>query len=145
MQVAKLTENLSVAHQVTEKDLEEAAAAGFKSIINNRPNGEAPGQPTSDDLAAFAKRLGLEYRHIPVVSGQLTETQVKAFGDALTEMAAPTLAFCRTGTRSTTLWALSSSPHLAPKEILDTAAAAGYNLQHLLPHLEANRKGSKAS
>lgn len=141
MQIAKLTGNLSVAPQVTEKDLEEAAAAGFKSIINNRPDGEAPDQPRSADLAAAAARLGLEYRYIPVVGGQLNEAQIRAFDDALSQMPTPALAFCRTGTRSTTLWALSSARKSPPEAILSTAEAADYNLQHLLPTLEGLRKG----
>lgn len=137
MQPAKLTPNLSVAPQVTEKDLEEAAAAGFKIIINNRPDGEAPDQPRSEALAAAAKRLGLEYRHIPVVPGQVSVEQVESFTAALTETPGPALAFCRTGTRSTTLWALASARHLAPDAILSTAAGAGYNLEALRPRLEA--------
>lgn len=141
MQIAKLTDNLSVAPQVTERDLEEAAALGFKTVINNRPDGESPDQPRGTDLAAAAKRLGLEYRHIPVIGGQLNEAQIKAFGDALAAMPGPVLAFCRTGTRSTTLWALSSAQSLAPDAILTTAAGAGYNLQHLLPALQASYRG----
>ena len=141
MQIAKLTDNLSVAPQVTERDLEEAAALGFKTVINNRPDGESPDQPRGTDLAAAAKRLGLEYRHIPVIGGQLNEAQIKAFGDALSAMPGPVLAFCRTGTRSTTLWALSSAQSLAPDAILTTAAGAGYNLQHLLPALQASNRG----
>ena len=137
MKLAKLTQNLSVSPQLTEKDLEEAAAAGFRSIINNRPDGEASDQPRSDVLEAAAKRLGLAYRHIPVVPGQLSGDQVAAFKAALTEMKGPALAFCRTGTRSTTLWALASARHLAPDNILATAAEAGYNLETLRPQLEA--------
>jgi sulfide:quinone oxidoreductase len=137
MQPAKLTPNLSVSPQLTERDLAEAAAAGFKSIINNRPDGEAPDQPRSEDLAAAAQRLGLAYRHIPVVPGQLTADQIEAFKTALTEIEGPALAFCRTGTRSTTLWALASARQLAPDAILATASAAGYNLEQLRPQLEA--------
>ena len=88
MNIVKLTPDISVAHQLTEKDLEEAAAAGFKTIINNRPDGESPDQPHSQKLAAAAKRLGLTYHHIPVISGKLTSDQVKAFRRALTGAAA---------------------------------------------------------
>lgn len=140
MQIAKLTDKLSVAPQVTEEDLAQAAALGFKSVINNRPDGESPDQPRSADLAAAAERFGLEYRHIPVVGGQSNEAQINAFADALSAMPAPTLAFCRTGTRSTTLWALSSARDFAPEVILNTAADAGYNLQHLLPALQASHR-----
>lgn len=137
MQPAKLTSNLSVSPQLTEKDIEEAAAAGFKSIINNRPDGEAPDQPRSEDLAVAAQRLGLAYRHIPIVPGQFSAEQVEAFKTALTETDGPTIAFCRTGTRAATLWALASACHLAPDAILATTSAAGYNLEQLRPQIEA--------
>ncbi|MXQ10638.1 TIGR01244 family sulfur transferase [Microvirga makkahensis] len=137
MKAVRLTPNLSVAPQLTEQDLEELAAAGFRTIINNRPDGEAPDQPLSEELAAAAKRLGLDYRHIPVVPGQLSNDQVEAFRAAVTEGRKPSLAFCRTGTRSTTLWALAASDRLSANEILQTASAAGYNLDALRPQLEA--------
>jgi sulfide:quinone oxidoreductase len=137
MQSAKLTPHVSVSPQITENDLEEIARAGFKAVINNRPDGEAPDQPKSAVLEASAKRLGLAYRHIPVVPGQISDDQVDAFKDAVTSAGGPTLAFCRTGTRSTTLWALASARHLDPDAVLSKAAAAGYDLQALRPRLEA--------
>ncbi|MBB4041565.1 sulfide:quinone oxidoreductase [Microvirga flocculans] len=137
MKAVRLSPNLSVAPQITEKDLEEAAAAGFKTIINNRPDGEAPDQPRGEALAAAAMRLGLTYKHIPVVPGQLSNDQVEAFRQVVTESKKPALAFCRTGTRSTTLWALSAADRLSTSEILQAASDAGYNLDALRPQLEA--------
>ncbi|WP_114944041.1 TIGR01244 family sulfur transferase [Microvirga calopogonii] len=137
MPFAKLNDKLSVAPQLNPEDLQDAAAAGFRSIINNRPDGEAPDQPSSDTLAAAAQRLGLTYRHIPVIPGKVSADQVEAFEEALAATAGPTLAFCRTGTRSTSLWALASARHLAPDVVLRTAAAAGYNLEALRPQIEA--------
>jgi sulfide:quinone oxidoreductase len=137
VKVTKLTPNISVAHQLTVQDLEEAVAAGFKTIINNRPDGEAPDQPPSDELATAAKRLGLAYHHIPAVSGQISTEQVEAFRTALGGAAKPALAFCRTGTRSTTLWAVAASDRLSASEILQTTSEAGYNLEALRPQLEA--------
>lgn len=137
MKVTKLTPNISVAHQLTEQDLEQAAAAGFKTIINNRPDGEVPDQPRSEELAAAAKRLGLAYHHIPAVSGQISNEQVEAFRTVLGGAAKPALAFCRTGTRSATLWALAASDRLSANEILQTTSEAGYNLEALRPRIEA--------
>jgi sulfide:quinone oxidoreductase len=137
VKVTKLTPNISVAHQLTEQDLEQAAAAGFKTIINNRPDGEAPDQPPSAELAAAAKRLGLAYHHIPAVSGQISNEQVEAFRTALGGAEKPALAFCRTGTRSTTLWALAAGDRLSANEILQTTSKAGYNLEALRPRIEA--------
>ncbi|MBA1154603.1 TIGR01244 family sulfur transferase [Microvirga mediterraneensis] len=145
MPFTTLTDNLSVAPQLSPEDLQQAAAAGFRSIINNRPDGESPDQPLSDTLAAAAHRLGLAYRHIPVVPGGISPDHVDAFREALTSTTGPTLAFCRTGTRSTSLWALASARRLAPDEILRIAADAGYNLEALRPQIEAASREWQAS
>jgi uncharacterized protein (TIGR01244 family) len=133
MQPRPLSKELSVSTQIAVDDIAALAAKGFRSVINNRPDGEEPGQPSNAALAAAASQAGLDYRHIPVVSGQLQEAQVTAFSAALAEMPAPVLAFCRTGTRSSTLWALQA-PGTADA-ILETASAAGYDLSALRPRL----------
>ena len=131
--IKRLTDTLSVAPQISEADLATLAAQGFRSVINNRPDGEEAGQPGSVALAQAASQAGLEYRHIPVVPGQLQDAQVAAFSAALAEMPAPTLAFCRTGTRSTMLWALQAKG--SADAILATAGKAGYDLSALRPRL----------
>ena len=73
-------------------------------VVNNRPDGEEPGQPASAEMRAAAGRLGLGYRYIPVAPGSLTEQDAAAFASALREAGGPILAFCRTGARSTKLW-----------------------------------------
>lgn len=134
-----LTEKLSVSAQVELADIPALAAQGFRSLINNRPDGEADDQPPSATLAAAAQRAGLTYRHVPVVSGQLQEAQIDAFAAALAQIPAPVLAFCRTGTRSTTLWALQADG--SSDVILETARAAGYDLTALRPRLTQGRRG----
>jgi sulfide:quinone oxidoreductase len=138
---AKLTPSYSVSAQITEADVGAAAAQGFKAIINNRPDGEAEEQPPSSDIAAAAKRHGIEYRHIPVISGKLKGADVDAMRAALDELKGPVLAFCRTGTRSTTLWALVHAPRIAPDAILATAEGAGYDLSGLREKLEDAYEG----
>ncbi|MDD3446294.1 MAG: TIGR01244 family sulfur transferase [Zavarzinia sp.] len=133
----KLTPFLSVAPQINAGDVGSLSALGYRAIINNRPDNEGAGQPASADLEAAARRLGLEYRHIPVISGQVTDEAVAAFQAALGEVKGPVLAFCRTGTRSTTLWALSEAHHLSSDAIVQTAADIGYDLQNLRPRLDA--------
>ncbi|MFA6231144.1 MAG: TIGR01244 family sulfur transferase [Rhodanobacter sp.] len=133
MQLRPLSNDLSVATQIVIADIAALAAQGFRSVINNRPDGEEPGQPSSITLATAARQAGLEYRHIPVVPGQLQDAQVTAFADALADMPAPMLAFCRTGTRSTTLWALQAKG--TADAILETASRAGYDLSGLRPRL----------
>ncbi|MDR3535454.1 MAG: bifunctional protein tyrosine phosphatase family protein/NAD(P)/FAD-dependent oxidoreductase [Acetobacteraceae bacterium] len=133
----RLTPALSVAPQLSVADLGGLSALGFHAVINNRPDNEADGQPPSAVLEATARRLGLGYRHIPVVSGTVTDADVAAFDQALRGLRGPVLAFCRTGTRSSTLWSLSQAPHLDPEAILRTAAEAGYDLSGLRSRLEA--------
>ena len=102
--------------------------------------GKRRSQPASASLAEAAARLGIAYRHVPVISGKVTDGDVAAFSAALDELEGPVLAFCRTGTRSTTLWALSEAWHRDPDAILKTAAAAGYNLESLRPRLEVRSR-----
>ena len=134
--ISRLTPFLSVTSRLTETDLGIVASQGFKSIISNLPDGESDDQPSSVDLLAAAQRNGLEFVHLPVVSGKVTDDDVADFAATLSEIKGPALAFCRTGTRSTSLWALSEAYHLAPDAILSTTAAAGYELEALRPRLE---------
>jgi uncharacterized protein (TIGR01244 family) len=107
---------------------EEIAALGVATIVNNRPDGEEPGQPDSDAIEAAAKAAGIDYRHIPV-SGGISQPQVAQMADALAQAQGPVLAFCKSGTRSTYLWALARA-RLGDDagELTAKAAAAGYDL-----------------
>ena len=131
------TEHFAVAPQIGLEDIQAIAEAGIRGLINNRPDGEVPGQPTSATLAVAASRAGLAYRHLPVVPGAIDERQVAAFAQALADMPGPLLAFCRTGTRSATLWALAAAREWQTVEgILDRVAAAGYDVASLRPQLQ---------
>lgn len=133
MQIHRLTEQLSVAPQISPEDMAGLASAGFRSVINNRPDGEADGQPSSALLAAAAASHGLAYRYLPVVPGQLSSQDAVDFSDALRSLPAPVLAFCRSGTRSCSLWALQADGDA--DAVLDTARRAGYDLQTLRPKM----------
>jgi uncharacterized protein (TIGR01244 family) len=133
MQLHQLTEQLSVAAQISPEDMADLAMAGFRSVINNRPDGEADGQPASALLAVAAALHGLAYRHLPVVPGQLSDQHAAEFAEALSKLPPPILAFCRTGTRSSSLWALQASSDA--DAVLETAHRAGYDLQSLRPRL----------
>jgi sulfide:quinone oxidoreductase len=89
MKLAKLTPFLSVSPQITEADLGTLAAQGFRAVINNRPDGEAEDQPASVALADAARRVGREYRHVPVVSGKIADDDVVAFTQATEELKGP--------------------------------------------------------
>ena len=109
MELTRLSEQLATSAQVQPEDLREIAASGFVGVINNRPDAEAPDQPSSLELEAEAKRVGLAYWHVPVVPGAMTDKDVRAFSAALDEADGPVLAFCRTGNRSAALWKASQA------------------------------------
>jgi sulfide:quinone oxidoreductase len=132
----RLTPFIAVAAQLQPSDMGTLAAAGFRSVINNRPDGEGEGQPTSAEVEAAARASGLEYHYLPVVSGQITDDDVSDFRALLNAVRGPMVAFCRTGTRSTSLWALSEAYHLDPATLLDTAKQSGYDLSGLQARLQ---------
>lgn len=109
MEFTRLSEQLATASQVRPEDLREIAAWGFVGIINNRPDAEGLEQPSSLELEAEAKRIGLAYWDVPVVPGAMTDEDVRAFADVLREAHGPVLAFCRTGNRSAALWKASQA------------------------------------
>jgi uncharacterized protein (TIGR01244 family) len=100
-----LTPDICVAPQLTPEAMAEAAAAGFKSVVNNRPDFEhGPDQPTSAAIQAAAQAAGLEYRHLPVAGGYQSPEEIAAFAQLLEELPRPLLVFCRSGARSTRLF-----------------------------------------
>ena len=131
----KLADNIAVCAFVPPEKLAELATK-FRTIVNNRPDLEEPGQPSSAELEAEARRLGLDYVHIPVVPGQVNDELVAAFGEAVSNRKGPVLAFCKSGRRAATLWALSQAGRRSTDDILNAAAAAGYDLTALRPRLE---------
>lgn len=107
MELTQLSSEVSVRPQILPSEVADIAAAGFKGIINNRPDNEASDQPSSTELEAEAKRHGLSYWHIPIVPGQATEEDARAFAAAVREADGPVVAFCRTGNRSIGLWRMT--------------------------------------
>lgn len=103
-----LTATFSVSAQLSPADLPAIATQGFKTVINNRPDGEGgDGQPRSADMQRAAQAAGLHYVYLPVVSGALTPANVQAMRDALASAPAPVLAYCRSGARSAQLHGLA--------------------------------------
>ncbi len=133
MNFTTLSETVSVAGQISPADLQELARAGFKSVICNRPDGESPGQFSSQDLATAASQVGLTMAYLPVVSGRVTAQDGREFGDLLNQLPTPVLAYCRSGMRSATLWALSQAERQAWPELVQRAAQAGFNLSGVAP------------
>ena len=129
----KVTEDFSVAPQITPDDIAAAADQGFVLVINNRPDGEAPDQPTGAQMAAAARAAGVAYAHIPVRGGPTPE-QVEAVRAAIAEAEGPVLAFCRSGTRSIITWSLGQAGSGARDrgELARLGQAAGYDLSGVL-------------
>ena len=143
MDIKTIAPDLSVSPQISVQDVGIAASQGFKSLIINRPDGESSDQTDHAAIEEAARRHGLEVRYVPVVSGKVTDADVEAFNKAMHELPAPALAYCRTGTRSATLWALSQAGHLSTDAILKTTAGAGYDLSGLRSRLEARDKAAE--
>jgi sulfide:quinone oxidoreductase len=104
MRVTRLDAGLSVAGQLRPEDLPMLVEAGYRGVVNNRPDHEEAGQPTDSCLRAEAHRLGLLYAHIPIVHGHATDADAIALNDFVARAGGPVLAFCRTGNRSASLW-----------------------------------------
>ncbi len=140
--IIQLEENVSVAPQLVEADFAEIAARGFASVVNNRPDGEVPGQLPNAAAEALAHRAGLAFRYLPVRNPNVTDDDVvDAFAAAMDELPGPILFYCRSGTRCTTLWAQVVVRHLGVERTLEIAADAGYDLEVLRDHL-AHRAGN---
>lgn len=132
----RLDEQTYVAGQIRPEQMEAVKAAGVAMIVNNRPDEEEPGQPSAAELEAAARAAGLDYRHVPVGSG-FSANQVEAMTEALEAAQGAVLAFCRSGTRSTLLWALARSQQGDPAdELMRKAAAAGYDLRPIAAFLQ---------
>lgn len=132
----KLDDNISVAGQISPHDITGAAELGFTFVINNRPDGEQPGQPTSAEMEAAAKSAGLGYAAIPITHAGFSDSQVTAMSDALAAAPGPVLAFCRSGTRSTLIWALARArAGDDPATLARKAESAGYDLSPIRPLL----------
>lgn len=131
--IRKVTQDFSVAPQIETSDVQAARAQGFVKLINNRPDGEGPGQPSSAEMERAARAAGLDYVHIPF-AGRPTPQQAQAVFEAAEAAHGPVLAFCRSGTRSITAWALGQAQagRRAPAELVELAANAGYDLSALL-------------
>ena len=141
MDIKKVSPFISVSAQISPADVGILASQGFRTIISNRPDGEADDQPSTDVLRQAAERHGLDFHAQPVKSGQITDDDVAAFASLLDDAAGPVLAFCRTGTRSITLWALVESRHLSASAVLATALSQGYDLEGLRERLESRFLG----
>ena len=132
LDIRRVTDEVSVAPQIRPEDIPAIVAAGFRSIVCNRPDGEDPGQATFAEIDAAASAAALETRMMPVVSREECAMGAEGFGKLLEALPKPVLAYCRTGTRCAILWALSQKGARPTEEIIEATRAAGYDLAPLL-------------
>lgn len=104
MNPRKLTDGISVSEQIGPRDMAAIRAAGFRSVICNRPDGEGWGQPAFVEIEAAAGAVGMQAAYLPVVPGQMTASQVERFSALMRELPGPVLAYCRSGARAAGLW-----------------------------------------
>lgn len=104
MEIRQVTDDYAVSAQIAADDIKAIKEAGYRSIICNRPDDEQPGQPSAADIAVAAEAADLIFRHIPFVSGQMTEEDVQKMVEALDEIPGPVFAYCRSGARSTNIY-----------------------------------------
>ena len=138
MDLKRINDHVSVSGQIRPEDVAALKAAGFVAIVNNRPDGESPDQPSGAEIAAAAAAAGLEYHAIPLGRDGVSPELVAQTKAVLEGSNGPVFCYCRSGTRSTTLWALSQAGQVDASQIIAQAAEAGYDMSHLAGHLGHN-------
>lgn len=138
MDIRVITPEFSAAPQIDAADVPAIAEAGYKTLICNRPDGEAPGQCDCDAIGAAAKAAGLAFHVVPF-AGSIAPETLSAFDAVMDAAEAPVLAYCRSGTRSTTIWALSMARSTDAAALITAAAGGGYDLGPMKPMLDARR------
>lgn len=135
MDIRPIEDHIAVAPQIAVEDIPEIARLGFKTIVANRPDAEEPGQPSMDDIKEAAEQAGLNWVYQPVESGNIHDSDVDTFDEMIRTADVPVLAFCRSGTRCTVLWALSSARREPSESIIGKARNAGYDISGLAPRM----------
>ena len=127
MKIVQLSDTVSVSEQITPQNVAEIAAAGFKVIVNNRPDGEAQNQPSSTDISRAAEEAGLRYYHLPITGHNFPGDDPELMTSLMNNLDEPVLAFCRSGTRCTNLWVATRSPD-DMQDAVNHARSLGYDL-----------------
>lgn len=140
----QLSDRVFASPQIGLAEVAEAARMGISLIINNRPEGESDDQVPGEEIASAARTAGMDYVAIPVTHAGFSESQMKAMAAALASTDKPVLAYCRSGTRSTLLWALAeASKGQNPEDLAKAAAGAGYDLASIRPLLDMLAAGKQ--
>lgn len=131
LDLKRINDHVSVSGQISPEDVASLKSLGFTAIVNNRPDGESPDQPAGAEIEAAARAAGLAYYAIPLGREGVSPELVEKTKAVIEGSDGPVFCFCRSGTRSTTLWALSQAGEMDASEIISQAAEAGYDMSHL--------------
>jgi uncharacterized protein (TIGR01244 family) len=145
MDIRALTSDYAVSPQIAPEDLAQIKAAGFTTVIDNRPDGEIPPDLHTAVMRSAAEALGLTFVANPVIGGMLTAENVAAQGAAIAASAGPVLAYCASGNRSSVVWALSQAGRMPVEDLIGIPARYGYQLDHLRQHLTALAEQARAA
>ena len=135
-----LSQAIAVGRAPTRDEVAVLANAGFRSLVNNRPDGEKDSPMTSAETEAAASSVGLAYAHIPVEGRIPLEKDVRAFVEALEALPQPVYAFCHSGGRSAALWALASVTDMTTEALIETCAEAGHDISGLAAKIDMRRE-----
>ncbi|MEM8979315.1 MAG: TIGR01244 family sulfur transferase [Pseudomonadota bacterium] len=141
MDIRVLTDEFSAAPQLAPEDMTEVAQLGYKTVICNRPDDEAPLDACQAQMRSAVEEAGMTFLCNPFVSGQMTLEHVEAQREMVKTAEGPVLAYCASGTRTTICWAFAMAPEMASEDIVSAAAKGGYQLAGLAPQLDAMRDG----
>ena len=136
MEIKRISPFISVSPQIYPAHMERLAAMGFKTLINNRPDNETDDQPLVAELTAEAAKHGMALISIPIIPGEITDQNIDEFTREMGRVKGPVLAYCRSGMRSTSLWALYEARHLDSDSIIQFASTLGYDLSWQKEHLD---------
>jgi uncharacterized protein (TIGR01244 family) len=137
MDIRPLTDSYAVSPQITPGDLAAIRAAGYTTVIDNRPDGEIPPDLHTGVMRAAAEAAGLAFVANPVIGGALTMDNVTAQRAAIDAAAGPVLAYCASGNRSSVVWALAQAGRLPTGDLIGLPARFGYQLEHLRAQIDA--------
>lgn len=141
MDIRRITPDYAVSPQITPEDVPALAQQGFKCVVNNRPDAEITPDLCCNEMRQAVEAAGMRYVANPVVNGALTMEMVASQGQAVASAEGPILAYCRSGTRSSIVWALSQAGQIPTEDILSALSAAGYDQPHLGPQIDALARG----
>jgi len=141
MDIRPITPDYAVSPQIDPTDLPAIKAAGYTTVIDNRPDGEIPLRLHTPVMQAAAEALGLVFVVNPVIGGMLTAENIRTQRAAIAAASGPVLAYCASGNRSSVVWALAEADKRPVEELVGLPARHGYQLDHLRPQIAAMQRG----